>query len=270
MGEFDGKVVFITGVARGQGRNHAIRFAREGANIIGVDIAAPVSEHTHYGSATPEELEETQRLVEAEGGKALLEVADVRDSAALADVVRRGVEQFGRLDVVVANAGICSWGRFWEMDDDQWSTLLDVNLTGAWKTLKAATPAMIEAGNGGSIILVSSVAGLKALPGQAHYSAAKHGLVGLARSAAIELGEFKIRVNTVHPYGVDTPMGRDDDALQMFQKFPRYIASFASILSDNPLAKCDDITESVLYLASKRARLVTGSALSVDMGATKV
>lgn len=270
MGEFDGKVAFITGIARGQGRNHAIRLAREGANIIGVDIAAPVSDHTGYTSATPDDLAETQRLVEAEGGKALLEVADVRDSSALADVVRHGVEQFGRLDIVIANAGICSWNRFWEMDDEQWSTLIDVNLTGVWKTLKAVTPTMIEAGNGGSIVVVSSVAGLKALPGQAHYSAAKHGLVGLARSAAIELGEYKIRVNTVHPYGVDTPMGRDGDALKMFEKFPRYIASFASILSDNPLATCEDITDSVLYLASDRARLVTGSALSVDMGATKV
>ncbi|KAA0018382.1 mycofactocin-coupled SDR family oxidoreductase [Antrihabitans cavernicola] len=270
MGQFDGKVAFITGVARSQGRNHAIRLAREGANIIGVDICARVSEDSGYVHATPEDLVVTRELIEAEGGKALLEVADVRDSAALADVVQRGVAQFGRLDIVIANAGICNWNRFWEMSDDQWSTLIDVNLTGAWKTLKAAVPTMIEANNGGSIIVVSSVAGIKSLPGQAHYSAAKHGLVGLTKSAAIELGEFKIRVNSIHPYGVNTPMGLDNDALAMFQKHPRYLASFGSILTDSPIAAEDDITEAILYLAGDGARMVTGTQLSIDMGATKV
>ena len=269
-GRFDGKVAFITGVARGQGRNHAVRLAREGASIIGVDVCEPVSPDTVYTPATEADLAETRNLVEAEGGAALLEVADVRDSAALTDVVERGIAQFGALDTVIANAGICNWNRFWEMSDEQWSTLIDVNLTGVWKTLKAVAPGMIAAGKGGSIIVVSSVAGLKSLPGQAHYAASKHGLVGLTKAAAIELGEYKIRVNSIHPYGVNTPMGLDVAAMKMLETHPRYLASFGSILTDNPIAELDDITEAVLYLAGDGARMITGTQLSIDMGATKV
>lgn len=140
MGQFDDKVAFITGAARGQGRTHAVRLAREGAAIIAVDICGPVSQYNTYEPATADDLAETVRLVESEGGKILAEQADVRDSAQLTAVVDRGVEQFGRLDIVIANAGICNWNRFWEMPDEQWETLIDVNLTGAWKTLKAAVP----------------------------------------------------------------------------------------------------------------------------------
>ncbi len=164
MGQFDGKVAFITGAARGQGRTHAVRLAREGAAIIAVDVCKSVTDHNTYDAATADDFAETVRLVEAEGAKIYAREADVRDSAALKAVVDAGVEQFGRLDIVIANAGICNWNRFWEMSDDQWETLIDINLTGAFKTLKAAVPAMIEAGNGGSIIVVSSVAGIKALP----------------------------------------------------------------------------------------------------------
>ncbi|TSE02185.1 NAD(P)-dependent oxidoreductase [Skermania sp. ID1734] len=270
MGILDGRVAFITGVARGQGRNHAVRMAREGADIIGVDICAEVTSDNTYAAPTPDDLATTAQLVEDQGRKALLEVADVRDSAALTEVVRRGIEQFGRLDVVVANAAICNWNRLWEMSDDQWSTLIDVNLTGVFKTLKAAIPAMIEAGNGGSIIVVSSLAGVKSMPVQSHYSAAKHGLVGLTKSAAIELGQYKIRVNSIHPYGVNTPMGTDPSALKVFSTFPQYLPSFASILTDYPLADPDDISEAVLYLASDAARTVTGTQLTIDMGASKV
>ncbi|MBJ8338776.1 mycofactocin-coupled SDR family oxidoreductase [Antrihabitans sp. YC3-6] len=270
MGQLEGRVAFITGAARGQGRNHAIRLAREGADIIAVDVCAAVSSDNGYIPATAEDLAETRNLIEAEGRKALVAEADVRDSSALQAVVDRGVEQFGRLDIVIANAGICNWSRFWEMPDEQWSTLLDINLTGVWKTLKATVPAMIAAGNGGSIITVSSVAGLKALPAQAHYSAAKHGVVGLTKSAAIELGEFKIRVNSIHPYGVDTPMGNDANALAVFRNYPRYLASFGSILTDSPLAAPDDVSDAVLWLASDASRTVTGSQLALDMGATKV
>lgn len=145
MGEFDGKVVFITGIARGQGRNHALRFAREGASIIGIDVAKPVTEYATYEQATEDDFQETVRSVEEAGGKIVARIGDVRDSAALKAVVDEGVAQFGRLDVVVANAGICTWNRFWEMPDDQFEELIDINLTGVFKTLKAAAPAMIEA-----------------------------------------------------------------------------------------------------------------------------
>lgn len=270
MGQLEGKVAFITGVARSMGRSHAVRLAREGADIIGVDICAPVSPDNGYAPATPEDLDETRALIEAEGRKAFLVQADVRDSAALKAVVDQGVEQFGRLDVVIANAGICNWGKLWEISDEQWSTLIDVNLTGVWKTLKASVPAMIAAGNGGSIITISSVAGIKSIPLQAHYSAAKHGLVGLTKTAAIELSEFNIRVNSIHPYGVLTPMGTDPHAVKVIQGNPRYFPSFASVLTEGGLADSDDISDAVLYLAGTASRKVTGTQLVVDMGATIV
>ncbi|MBM7459889.1 mycofactocin-coupled SDR family oxidoreductase [Rhodococcus coprophilus] len=270
MGEFDGKVVFITGIARGQGRNHALRFAREGAAIIGIDVAKPVSEYITYEQATEEDFRETVRLVEEAGGKIVARIADVRDSAALRAAVDEGVAQFGRLDVVVANAGICSWSRFWEMPDEQFEELVDINLTGVFKTLKAAAPAMIEAGNGGSIIVVSSVAGLKAMPGQAHYGAAKFGLVGITQAAAKELGEFNIRVNSIHPYGVKTPMGTDQGSLKMFERFPAWLPNFAPILTEKPIADPDDTSDAVLFLASDRAKTITGSQMALDQGNSKV
>ena len=202
MGLLDDRVAFVTGTARGMGRNHALRLAREGASSIGVDVAADVSPHNGYPAASEAELKETARLVEAEGRPCLMKVADVRDSDALEAVLADGVERFGgRLDVVVANAGISNWARFWEMSDEQWQTMIDINLTGVWRTMKAAVPHMLSAGNGGSIITISSVAGIKALPSQSHYTAAKHGVVGLTKSAAIELGEYNIRVNSIHPWG---------------------------------------------------------------------
>ncbi|MFV2177733.1 SDR family mycofactocin-dependent oxidoreductase [Actinomadura sp. LOL_016] len=218
------EVAFVTGAARGQGRGHAVRLAREGPSIIVVDVCASTSANNGYPPASEADLEETTRLVKEER-PVVVRQADVRE----------GVERLGgRLDVVVANAGICNWGRIWEMPDEQWQTLIDINLTGVWRTLKAAVPAMIEAGNGGSIITVSSAAGIKSQPGQGHYSAAKHGVVGLTKAAAAELGEFGIRVNSVHPWGVRTPMGEDSN------------------------------------VASGLSRTVTGTQLTLDMGATKV
>jgi len=165
----DGRVAFVTGAARGQGRSHAVRLAREGASIIAVDIAGPASSANTYPAATEADLTETIALVEAEGARIVGRVADVRDQESLDATLTAGVAEFGnRLDVVVANAGICNWGRFWEISDDQWQTLIDINLTGVWRTMKAAVPHMLSAGNGGSILNVSSVAGIKSLPGQAH------------------------------------------------------------------------------------------------------
>ena len=205
-GTLQGRVAFITGAARGQGRAHAARLAREGADIIALDICAPVSDSISYPAATPADLAETVRAVEAEGRKVLAREVDIRDDVALRQLVADGVEQFGRLDIVVANAGVLSWGRVWELTDEQWDAVVGVNLTGTFRTLRAVLPAMIEAGNGGSVVVVSSSAGLKATPGNGHYSVSKHGLVALTNTLAIELSEFGIRVNSIHPYSVDTPM----------------------------------------------------------------
>ena len=174
-----------------------------------------------YPLATSEELAETVRAVEATGRKVLAREVDIRDLAALEKVVADGVEQFGRLDIVVANAGVLSWGRMFEMSEEQWDTVIDVNLNGTWRTIRAAVPAMIEAGNGGSIIIVSSSAGLKATPGNGHYSASKHGLVAMTNALAMEVGEFGIRVNSIHPYSIDTPMVEKEAMMEVFAKYPQ-------------------------------------------------
>jgi SDR family mycofactocin-dependent oxidoreductase len=271
MGLLDGRVAFVTGAARGMGRNHAIRLAREGASVIAVDVAAEVTTHNGYEPATDADLEETARLLEAEGRPFTVDVADVRDSAALERVVTAGVADFGgRLDVVVANAGINNWNRFWEMPDDQWQTMIDVNLTGVWRTMKAAVPHMLSAGNGGSIVNISSVAGLKALPAQSHYTAAKHGVTGLTKGAALELGEYGIRVNSIHPWAVNTALATDPYVEKTLTAHPHYVMSFGSVLPAVGIAELDDISDAVVYLASDLSRAVTGTQLTVDMGATKV
>jgi SDR family mycofactocin-dependent oxidoreductase len=271
MGLLDGRVAFVTGAARGMGRNHALRLAREGASVIGIDVATEASPHNGYPAASEADLKETARLVEAEGRPCVTEVADVRDSAALEALLADGVERLGgRLDVVVANAGISNWGRFWELSDEQWQTMIDINLTGVWRTMKAAVPHMLSAGNGGSIITISSVAGLKALPSQAHYSSAKHGVVGLTKSAAIELGEYNIRVNSIHPWGVATAMADDPYIEKTLSAHPNYLMSFGSVLPTMMPAQVDDISDAVIYLASDLSRAVTATQLTVDMGATKV
>ena len=226
-GPLEGRVAFITGAARGQGRAHAIRLANEGADIIAIDICGPISDTITYPLATSEELAETVRAVEATGRKVLAREVDIRDLAALQQVVADGIEQFGRLDIVVANAGVLSWGRMFEMSEEQWDTVIDVNLNGTWRTIRAAVPAMIEAGNGGSIIIVSSSAGLKATPGNGHYSASKHGLVALTNALAIEVGEFGIRVNSIHPYSIETPMVEKEAMMEVFTKYPSYLHSFS-------------------------------------------
>jgi SDR family mycofactocin-dependent oxidoreductase len=269
MGLLDGKVALITGAARGQGRSHAIRFAAEGAGVIAFDLCAAATE-VGYPTASRADLDTTVAEVEAAGGKIVARVGDVRDQASLDEAVAAGVAELGRLDIVVANAGVSNWGRFWEMPEERWLSMIDINLTGAWRTMRAAVPTMIEQGDGGSIINICSVAGIKALPGQAHYSAAKHGMVGLTKSAAIELGEYAIRVNTVHPWGVATAMTEDPGVEAMFTAHPAYMASFGSLLPDSPLAMPEDITDTVLFLASDAARLITGAQIPVDMGATKL
>ncbi|MCF8586942.1 mycofactocin-coupled SDR family oxidoreductase [Gordonia liuliyuniae] len=266
MGRFDGQVVYITGIARGQGRNHAIRFAREGAAIIGMDIADRVADHTTYPPATADDLAETIKLVELEGGKVLARRGDTRDLAFQQELVADGVEQFGRLDHVVANAGILSWGLSWEQTEEQFTDLIDVNLVGTWKTLKASIPAMLEARNGGSITVISSCAGLKAMPAQVGYASSKFGLRGLAQAVAKELGDKHIRVNSVHPYAVNTPMGVEDKSA--FEAFETWGRHFPSMMDHYPVASVDDLSDAVIYLATAKA--VTGAEFQIDMGSSKV
>jgi SDR family mycofactocin-dependent oxidoreductase len=263
----DGKVAFITGAARAQGRSHAVRLAAEGADIIAIDICAeavPVG----YPVATPDDLDETIRLVEKEGRGIVARVADVRDQLAVDAAVADGVRAFGGLDIVVANAGISTWDRFWEMTEEKWQAMIDINLSGVWRTFKAAAPAMIAQGRGGSMIAIASVAGIKSLPGQAHYSAAKHGVVGLTKSAAIELGPYRIRVNSIHPWGVQSPMVDDENVPRMLGEHPDFAKSFTSILPSPMPAEPSDISNAVVFLASDLSRCVTGIQLPVDMGAT--
>ena len=263
-------MAFVTGAARAQGRSHAVRLAREGADIVALDICAPASHTLTYQPATPEDLAETVRLVEAEGRKVLAREADIRDDAALRQLVADAVEQFGRLDIVVANAGVLGWGRVWELTDEQWDTVIGVNLTGTWRTLRAAIPAMIKAGNGGSIIVVSSAAGLRATPGNGHYAASKYGLTALTNTLAIELGEYDIRVNSIHPYSVDTPMIEPGAMAQIFAKHPRYVHSFPPMpLQYKGFMTADEVSDVVVWLAGDGSGTVTGTQIPVDKGALK-
>lgn len=275
-GSLEGRVAFVTGAARGQGRAHAIRLAREGADVIVSDICGPASATVPYVAATPEDLGETVRLVEAEGRKALARQVDTRDSAALDQLVANGVEQFGRLDILVANAGVLSWGRLWELTDEQWNTVIDVNLSGTWRTIRAVVPAMIDAGNGGSIIIVSSSAGIKATPGNGHYSASKFGLTALTNSLALEAGEYGIRVNSIHPYSVGTPMIENDSMMGILTKHPSFLHSFAP-MPYQPVAKGDgakrmdfmsveEVAEVVVWLAGDSSGVLSGSQINVDRG----
>lgn len=274
MGRVEGKVVFITGAARGQGRSHAVRLAEEGAHIVASDICEEVGS-THYALATSNDLKETARLVEAAGGRILTHSADVRDPAQLEAAVAAGVAEFGHIDVVCANAGIGSLGRAWELSDKQWHDMIDINLTGAWNTVRAAIPRMIEAGRGGSIIFTNSVAGLLGRPNMAHYAASKHGLVGLMRSLANELAPYYIRVNGIHPGNVDTDMVQNVTGRRLLlpdvedptrEEFAEAAAKLSVI--PVPWVESIDISNAVLWLASDEARYVTGATLPVDAGAS--
>lgn len=276
MGSLEGRVALITGAARGQGRAHAIRLANEGADIVAIDVCAPISDTITYPLATPEELDETVRAVEDAGRKVLARQVDIRDGAALKALVSDAVEQFGRLDILVANAGVLSWGRLWELSEEQWDTVIDVNLSGTWRTIRAVVPAMIEAGNGGSIIIVSSSAGLKATPGNGHYAASKFGLTALTNSLALEAGEYGIRVNSIHPYSIDTPMVERDAMIEVFGKHPSFINSFAPMplnprdpggkRNRNEFMTAEDVADVVAFLAGDGAANLSGIQVPVDRG----
>lgn len=266
-----GRVAFVTGAARGQGRSHCERLARAGADVVAIDACGPVAANNGYPASTPEDLAETTSLVESEGRKMLAAQVDVRDAAGQQRIVDEAITQFGRLDIVVANAGVLNWGRLWEISAQQWQDVLDTNLTGVWNTIKATVPAMIRAGNGGSIITISSAAGVKAVPGCGHYCASKFGVVGLTNSLAVELGGYGIRVNSVHPYGTDTPMGNDPSMWQLFADNQTYIHSFSpGALPTDSLADPNLVSDIVLWLASDASSLVTAAQIPADKGYLKI
>jgi (+)-trans-carveol dehydrogenase len=273
-GRVEGKVAFITGAGRGQGRSHAVRLAQEGADIVAVDIC-----HNIEGAlpmATPEDLAETVKLVEALDRRIVARQADVRDFDGLKAAVDAGVEELGRLDIVLANAGIASAGGPVEtMAASSWHDTIDINLTGLWHTARAAVPHLIAGGRGGSIVLTSSVAGLQSMPGMSGYVSAKHGVIGLMRALAVELGQHRIRVNAVLPTNVNTPMFMNEGAFKLFRPdmenpgpddVAAVIAQFMHVLPVG-WVEPEDISNAILFLVSDEARYITGVPLPVDAGA---
>lgn len=271
-GRVQGKVALVTGAARGQGQAHAVRLAEEGADIIAVDICGPI-DGVRYPPASPDDLATTVKLVEATGRRILASEVDVRDYVTLEKVVADGVAELGRLDIVAANAGIATFGKAIDISEASWQTMLDINLTGIWHTVKAAVPHIIAAGHGGSLVLTSSAAGLKGFMNCGHYTAAKHGVVGLMRTLAQELGPQNIRANTVHPTNVGTTMFLNRDTYRLFRPdlenpTEADVVAPASMMNLMPIAWVDpvDISNAVLFLASDEARYITGVALPVDAG----
>ena len=273
-GRVEGKVAFITGAARGQGRSHAVRLAQEGADIIAVDVCQQIR-GVPFPMSTPDDLKKTVRLVEEQDRRIVAAQADVRDYAALKAAVDDGVAQLGRLDIVVANAGIGNGGKpLAETDEQTWQDMIDVNLTGVWLTTKAAIPHMIAGGRGGAIVLTSSVGGLKAHPNVGNYVAAKHGVVGIMRTLALELAQHRIRVNSVHPTQVNTPMVMNESTFRMFRpdlENPTRddfapISQMINVLPV-PWVEPEDISNAVLFLSSEEGRYITGVPLPIDAGA---
>ena len=273
-GRVEGKVAFVTGAARGQGRSHAIRLAEEGADIIAADLAAQV-DSVPYAMATPDDLAQTVKEVEALDRRIVATQADVRDYGALKAALDDGVAQLGRLDIVAANAGIFSFGRADELPEQTWQDMIDVNLTGVWHAAKAAIPHLKAGGRGGSIILTSSTAGLTPFENFAHYTAAKHGVVGLMRTLALELAPDFIRVNSVHPTSVNTDMIHNSATYELFapdltpdQRTREVLAERFQTLNALPIRWVEprDISNAVLWLASDESRYVTGVTLPIDAG----
>jgi SDR family mycofactocin-dependent oxidoreductase len=272
VGRVEGKVALVTGAARSQGRSHAVRLAEEGADIIAVDVCHQI-DTVPYPLASSEDLAETARMVEKLDRRIVTVEADVREADAMQAAVARGVEQFGRLDIVCANAGIWSVNKTWELTQEQWDDMIGVNLTGVWQTVKAAVPAMLEAGNGGSIIITSSNGGVMGFENLAHYVSAKHAVVGLCRTLCNELGRHNIRVNNIQPTAVNTNMIHHQGVYNLF--FPseenpskeQFAFAFRSLnVLPVPWVEPVDISNAVLWLASDEARYVTGISLPVDAG----
>lgn len=273
-GRFDGKVAFITGAARGQGRSHALALAREGADIIAIDATRQMST-VAYPLGTEADLAETVRQVEALDRRIIASVADVRDRSALVAAVGEGVAELGRLDIVSANAGIFTVAPSDEITDDEWRDVIDVNLTGVWNTVRASLPHIRAGRRGGAIVLTASVSGLKADPNFSHYIASKFGVVGYTKALALELAPEMIRVNAVCPTNVNTPMIRNEPTYRLFAPdvaegewtdeimFPRFGAVHAIPI---PWVEPEDVSAAVTWLASDEARYVTGISLPIDAG----
>ncbi|GAA4790351.1 mycofactocin-coupled SDR family oxidoreductase [Actinomycetospora chlora] len=273
-GRMQGKVVLVTGAARGQGRAHAVRLAQEGADVVAVDLCDGIDTVVgKYPPATREDLDQTVAEVEKHDRRVVARVADVRDQAALDAAVAEGVAELGGLDGVVANAGIASYGRAWELDEATWQDMIDVNLTGVWHTAKAAIPRLIDRG-GGAMVFTSSIGGFKGIQQVGHYVSAKHGVVGLMRNLANELAPHRVRVNTVHPTNVDTHMIQNPGTWGMFAPGDpeptqeKAIPGFTSLNAlEIPWIESVDVANAVLFLLSDEARYITGATLPVDAGA---
>lgn len=268
-----GRVALVSGAARGQGRSHCVHLAEAGADILAFDVCAPVTDDAWYPPATREDLEETARLVEAAGRRAVTTVADVRDAQAVRALVDAGVQQLGRLDVVVANAGIVTPAPAVDLTELSWQTMLDVNLTGVWNTVQPALPHLLARGSGSIVVISSANGGMKAPPHLAHYAAAKHGLVGMVRSLANEFGPRGIRVNSVHPTAVATPLIHNEQTYRLFapdaasptaeDAAPAFTAFHSLPI---PWIESADVSRAVVWLAGDTARWVTGIALPIDAG----
>lgn len=268
--ELEGRVAFVTGMARGQGRAEAVKLAQEGADIIGVDICGRVA-GINYPPATQEDLKETIRLVESLGRRILARQVDIRDLPAMEAIAGEGVAEFGRLDIVVANAGVAGGALLWDVTPEQWESTISVVLTGCWHTIKVTVPHMIKAGNGGSIIMTGSAGTLKGAPFLGHYNAAKYGIVGLSSTLANEVGEYRIRVNAIHPYGVDTIMNSPLNEATDFITNPAIAETLGPIFMTALPAELmapSDIAEVVAFLASDRSRFMTGLQIPIDLGLT--
>jgi SDR family mycofactocin-dependent oxidoreductase len=274
QGRVEGKVAFVTGAARGQGRSHAVSLAREGADIIAIDIAAQI-DTVPFPMAGPDDLKETVRQVEALDRRIVALQADVRDFDAVKQAVEAGVAELGRLDIVVANAAIATFGQADQISEDQWRDVIDVDLTGVWHTTKAAVPHIRAGGRGGSIILISSAIALGAGRNVVTYAAAKHGVIGLMRTLALELGRESIRVNSLHPGNCNTDMLHNESLYALYAPdlpknertleaiMPRLLASNAL---PTPWVEPADVSNAVLFLASDDGRFVTGVTLPIDAG----
>jgi SDR family mycofactocin-dependent oxidoreductase len=268
-GRVEGKVALITGAARGQGRAHALRLAQEGADVIAVDVCAPLP-HVAYDSATPEDLEETVRQVEKAGRRIITAQLDVRDLGALRAAVDDAVRELGRLDVVVANAGICIPAPWDEVTPEIFEATISTNVTGVWNTVMAGAPHLVTAG-GGSIILISSAAGLKVQPFMVPYTSSKFAVRGMAKAFAAELAKHRIRVNSVHPTGVSTPMGSGDMQAVLGKAIagdPRLGGMFTNLIPVDGTAP-EDVADTVLFLASDESKFVTAHEIAPDAGVTE-
>jgi SDR family mycofactocin-dependent oxidoreductase len=273
MGRLDGKVAFVTGAARGQGRSHALRMAQEGADIIAVDIEGQM-DTVPYAMGTADDMAETVKQIEALDRRIIASKADVRDFDGLKAALDDGVAQLGKLDIVSANAGIFSFGTMEELSDTEWDELQDVNLKGVWHTAKAAIP-HLRANKGGSMILTSSSAGVKAVPNIGHYVAAKHGVIGLMKTLALELAPDMIRVNTVNPTSVNTDMIQNAATYELFapdlpvaERTKETLAGRFQTMNAIPIpwVEAVDISNAVLFLASDEARYISGVVFPIDAG----